>query len=825
MERKRVRVYKPGGMTNNISLNAFQLGGSSDMAANMPAPPSMQGGDTSAQLQQIVMSYAQANGMEEQEAQQLMQSILKMPADQQQQAVQQMTQELNQAASQNTMARFGGNMKNTKRLLKKAIGGALSDGESSENVVDARKETISNVLGANMARNIVDQAAKDSLNATGIQTSQQQVVQPNGIQSPMQPISGAAMARYGGAPRFDIGGGYENPFYNNNMQGAQMGAQDFADRRQGALDATRGFMGSLKDLTGDLRTKTVVKRKGDLFEHPEWFTQQGTSGVTTNTAPNQGFFQQDADENVIPDYLQQNYAQWYNSDLMNKKNGGVYNMYQTAGTTYDPNVQGSSTLADAKSKYAQYNISDYTGLMNLYNQGKLPMSDFYNVADAYGITIPANPAGTTTANPTTTTNTNNTTTTNTNNTSGGYTGPLGPYYFKDGVNMGPIADLQGTGVNGYNFANIAQGAAGVFGMPTSARDFMKGMANPANLKAFGNAISGFQPEGVFLDKVKGRVGPFGAKFKMTWEYGPDGKPVQVPVADNGSDAGNDGNGSMSMLGNPMDWMRNARGRRDARMSEDKFAAKNARRAERRGWNDESTSMSNELSTGVSTPTGGSGMGAMEREDGPYGQAPTTSAPTMMTTPAPSMMTTPSTPVMYGPDDFMDQYEPGGETRGREGTSAGKLIYKDRLSAPGMSLSNALITGMDALSANLEQPNFNENMYMPDAWQQVLKDSRTANPMSRGVNPVGPLRGMQIPDIKPLDEGRRWSNGSGNLLSGQTPYSGYSKMGGNTYAMGGDINDYYYNDIDTDMYEEGGTYELDQDAIDEIINNGGTVQYI
>ena len=174
MERKRVRVYKPGGMTNNISLNAFQLGGSSDMAANMPAPPSMQGGDTSAQLQQIVMSYAQANGMEEQEAQQLMQSILKMPADQQQQAVQQMTQELNQAASQNTMARFGGNMKNTKRLLKKAIGGALSDGESSENVVDARKETISNVLGANMARNIVDQAAKDSLNATGIQTSQQE---------------------------------------------------------------------------------------------------------------------------------------------------------------------------------------------------------------------------------------------------------------------------------------------------------------------------------------------------------------------------------------------------------------------------------------------------------------------------------------------------------------------------------------------------------------------------------------------------------------------------------------------------------------------------
>jgi hypothetical protein len=172
-----------------------------------------------------------------------------------------------------------------------------------------------------------------------------------------------------------------------------------------------------------------------------------------------------------------------------------------------------------------------------------------------------------------------------------------------------------------------------------------------------------------------------------------------------------------------------------------------------------------------------------------------------------------------------QYEPGGETRGREGTSAGKLIMKDRLTAPGMSLAGALMTGMNALSSWKEQPKFNENMYMPDAWHQVLKDSRTANPMSRGVNPVGPLRGMQIPDIKPLDEGRRWTNGSGNLLSGQTPYSGYSKMGGNTYEMGGDINDYYYNDIDTDMYQLGGTYELDQDEIDEIISNGGTVQYI
>jgi hypothetical protein len=145
----------------------------------------------------------------------------------------------------------------------------------------------------------------------------------------------------------------------------------------------------------------------------------------------------------------------------------------------------------------------------------------------------------------------------------------------------------------------------------------------------------------------------------------------------------------------------------------------------------------------------------------------------------------------------------------------------------MSMAGALLTGMDAISANLEQPEFNENMYMPDAWQQVLKDSRTANPMSRGVNPVGPLRGMQIPDLKPLNEGNRWSFGSGNLLSGQTPYSGYSKMGGNTYEMGGNIDDdnNYYYDYDGDMYEEGGTYELDQDQIDEIINNGGTVQYI
>lgn len=799
MERKRVRVYKPGGMTNNISLDQFQFGGPTDMASNMA------GNDTSAQLQQIVMMYAQASGMGEQEAQQLMQSILQMSADQQQQAVQQMTQELNQAAPQSTVARFGGNMKNTKRLLKKAIGGALSDGQSSENLVKARTKLIENVIGANLANNLVDQVAKDSLNAGGVQQSQQQVIQP---------ISGTDIARYGGAPRFDLGGMWENPFYNQNMEGAVMGAQDFADRTQGALDATRGFMGSLKDLTGNLGTKTILKRRGDMFENPEMFTQKGTSSMTTNTVPNEAFFQQDADENKIPDYLQQNYAQWYNTDLGTMQNGGMMNMYQTAGTTYDVNTQGSAALADAKNRYAQYNLKDYTGLMNLYNQGKLPMNDFYNVADAFGITIPANSnaAGTSTANPTTTTtNTNNTTTTNTSNTSGGYTGPLGPYYFKDGVNMGPIADLQGTGVNGYNFANIFQGGAGTFGMPTSVRDFMKGMANPANLKAFGNALTGFQPEGVYLDKVKGRVGPFGAKIKMTWEYGPDGKPVQVPTVDKDNNT-EGGSGFIDRLGNPMDWMRNARARRDANMSEEKFAAKNARRAKRRGWDDESTStaLSNELSTGVSTPTGGSGMGSMEREEGPYGQAPTVSTP--------PVIIRPSTPVMYGPDDFMDQYEPGGSTMGKEGSRAGTLIYKDRLTAPGMSVAGATTGFMDMLSSWQEQPEFNENTFLPDSWHQVLKDSRTANPMSRGINPVGPLRGMQIPDIKPLDEGRRWSNGSGNWYDTR-------KMGGNTYEMGGDINDYYYNDIDTDMYEVGGTYTLGQDQIDEIINNGGTVQYI
>jgi hypothetical protein len=272
-------------------------------------------------------------------------------------------------------------------------------------------------------------------------------------------------------------------------------------------------------------------------------------------------------------------------------------------------------------------------------------------------------------------------------------------------------------------------------------------------------------------------------------------------------------------------------------------------------------------------------------------------------------------MIQGPDDFMtDQYDFGGKT----GKRAGKLVIKDKWSAEGMPMAGALLTGMDALSAWQEQPEFNENMYMPDAWQQVLKDSRTANPMSRGVNPVGPLRGMQIPDLKPLNEGNRWSNDSGNLLSGQTPYSGYSKMGGNTYQPGGtttpeglykmalgerqymlqnpemwqgdeqmmnpdgsynlcldcinvDYNDpnqvydatrlinegysrgTHYNakefnealkkygitppvygsaltprvpqESDQQHFEVGGTYMLDQDEIDDIINNGGTVQYI
>ena len=679
------------------------------------------------------------------------------------------------------------------------------------------------------------------------------------------------------------------------MQGAIQGAQDFANRRQGALDATRGFMDSLGDLAGNITTKTVVKRKGDIFENPSNVSAQQSAYTPT-------FFQMDADKNVIPDYLQRDYAMQFNPDLANRRDGGALNMYQTAGTTYEPNVQYSQTLRDARDKYAQYKPTDYTQLMKLYNEGKIPQKDFVDVADAYGIQIPVN--GTPTANPTITTPGATTGT-------GGYTGQVGPYYFVNGQNMGPIADLQGTGVNGYNYANILQQGAGRFGLPGTATDFMKGLANPANLKAFSTAIAGFQPEGVYLDKVKGRVGPFGSKFKMTWEYGPDGKPVQTPTVDDGSDAGTRGDGFLSRLGNPMDWMRNARGRRDAGMSEEDFAAKNARRAQRRGWNDDDMPM--DTFTGVSTPTGGSGIGSMERGDETYNST----TPGRITNPPVVSPPTPNvnTSMIQGPDDFMtDQYDFGGKT----GKRAGKLVIKDKWSAEGMPMAGALLTGMDALSAWQEQPEFNENMYMPDAWQQVLKDSRTANPMSRGVNPVGPLRGMQIPDLKPLNEGNRWSFGSGNLLSGQTPYSGYSKMGGNTYQPGGtttpeglykmalgerqymlqnpemwqgdeqmmnpdgsynlcldcinvDYNDpnqvydatrlinegysrgTHYNakefnealkkygitppvygsaltprvpqESDQQHFEVGGTYMLDQDEIDDIINNGGTVQYI
>jgi len=699
MQKKRVRIYKP----DNSNKFMYQQGGMAPQGAGM-----METEGQAPDLQNIISTYAQAKGMSGKEANQLYNQIMQMPPEQQQQALAQITQEL--SSTQVPAAKYGGSMGTTKRLIKKAIGG-VSPNTTMENVVDNRRETVMNAIGANMARNMVDETYNEARKS-------QQMFDPY-AQPQMQ---------FGGRSPFYGGMSAENNPYIEDALGTQSNFKD-----------AMGKLGnSIWNLGASMKPKDIkVKAKGDMFNKQ------------SKTQDKNAFFNQDFDENVIPDYLQMDTTTAYNPALAGFQTGG--------GFTISNNLEQAFNDLNIRDE-------DYIAAKKAYEQGSHTPQQLDLINRVEEASLKPNKS-------------NTSTTTQTNVPGGALNGWHGGFFFQDGKVISTANQGMGKQQMGYSPSDFMNQRLDPFAYLNS----------PQGMQAFGTAMKGFQPDDVHLSKLKGRSNIFGNKFVAEWDYNQDGKglvngPNEEPQKRfNFGFNKNDGN----------------YGRFDQAV--DAFKAK---RNDRRGDRNyeklmgQPVNQESDYTTSVNNNTGygGSGMGAMERLDQNAQPVKVKSSVT------PQYVNGYPQPSPYDPtlDYVPEQFAGGGQ--------AGRLVLKQRNGlfgdANNMALASGLIAGMDAASAFKNQTDIDENMTLADSINPTMMDSRDRNPMSRGLWGTGALTGEEIPDLQPFNQGYRWSQGQGNGIADTYQMSRY---GGN-------------------IYEEGGTYELDQDEIDEIMRNGGSIEY-
>lgn len=178
-EKKRVRVYAPQVNTDHFAQYMFEVGGPVD------APGMMQPQDTSNDVVELLQTYAQVAGLDEQQLQQMYSAIMSMEPDKQAQAIAQIQQELNSSVEANPMmAKDGGGIKATKKLLAKKIGG-VSINSNKEKETKVRSMTVANEAAKKFMENILEDTTKENLSRS------------------MNPTM----------PAFDYGGYYNNPMF------------------------------------------------------------------------------------------------------------------------------------------------------------------------------------------------------------------------------------------------------------------------------------------------------------------------------------------------------------------------------------------------------------------------------------------------------------------------------------------------------------------------------------------------------------------------------------------------------------------------------------
>jgi len=326
MERKRVRVYKPGG-----SLTIFENGG-------------IQGTDQGGNVEAILSAYVNMKSMTNEEGQRFYTEFQQLQPEEQQTVLLQIAQEIQGAQAPQAMspeptgmpqAKYGMDFKSIKKSLKKKIGGITADpNTTAKNIQEERVGQIMNAIGTNWMNNTADKAysaAQSMQNQAGIAMSQ--------------------MARGG-----THGWGSYAPFYGGTQGEVDPRLQDSFLKQSALNKAGSAFLGATKDLLGSAEYKGIkVKAKGPMFE--QGFTPQSKVDPTINPVKSYDDMSQD-----------ELYSQF------GLKYGGNIPSYQNAGNVYlnsnqeqafnDLNIKDEDYIAAKKAYDSGSYTSDQLDLIN-----------------------------------------------------------------------------------------------------------------------------------------------------------------------------------------------------------------------------------------------------------------------------------------------------------------------------------------------------------------------------------------------------------------------------------------------------------------------------
>lgn len=811
MQKKRVRVYKPGGeiMAMMQGLPTLAMGGN---------PMSPQVGDQQGMdIESVLMSYGQMKGMSQEQLQQAYQQIMQMPQDQQQQLIQNMVVELNQTAA--PQMRDGG-LAAAKKLLKKKIGG-VNPNSTSESVLDNRKEEVKNAIGASVARNLVDKTYEEA----------------NAMQQ---------MAMY------DFGGYTSgmNPYYNPYID-------EYNQSAQTARDSFKNFGASLLDLGKGMRLKeTKVKTEGvgDFIKRPP--------SIAT-----------DYDLNAMPDYLQLEQVQMYNPDVKPFANGGL-KKYSEAGAT-DAMRQAAIDAGDGQ----LWDKNNDGKLDDEFKQATTPAAPAAGPAPApasptpgftgmyqgiiYQNGVPVSTVG------------------NNMNPFAPYSG-AGPMDLTQNFGLYTVNDMWrylsspggleafGRAAKAFQPENVAltklKGKSGLFGNKFVAewdygpdgkpRPVMDASQIGAKASEAGNRLKDrlgninwerradrfsrrqdrrFPDETSYSDMnygIPSQDTTTAEDFAAWGEPKTQATPSPAMTAP-GMPADVDtvlGSQGTPVMGTNMSYV--TPGALDINMGAPGMPVSPYHVLGNQGVPVvDATNMSyaqpGAIAVNMNAPRSSSPLDVLRNQGAPVvGQNMTyAQLPAQAETPAPNTYSRKAErklrrasknemdfpleidelPTPTTEEDFQTWGVP--QTRFAPGGTAGRIVLKQGYSAPGFLMANAALSGMNMLADVNNQSMLDERQFMPHTTMPVIEDSRSRNPLQRGTWGTSTLTGEDIPDIQPFNEAPRWSVGSGNFISGQNPYA-FGQNGGQLSMI----------------FQEGGTYELDDNEIQDLINSGAEIQY-
>lgn len=734
-EKKRVRVFRPKVNTDHFANYIFELGGATGPGA---MPMMQQPQDISKDIADILQMYAQSKGLDEQQLQQMFAAIMQMEPDQQQQAIAQMQQELGSSMAGNPMmAKKGGYIKETKKLLSKKIGG-VSPNITSDSIVNQNNEYVANLAAKRVIDNVANEAAEDELSKADNLLGK---ASQNFAMQSMQP------------PTMDYGG-YVNDMYNMGMGYASGEDNPFISD---VLDTRMDFRNSLSALGNQfLKTrmkpgKTTIRKSGDIFNKQQ---------------------------------MPENPAQ-VSTDVPTGKYGGAMNTFQPGGNTWT--VEGINTSLD------DLNIrdEDYHAARKAYEQGTHTPEqlDIMNRVEDYAVKYGNRSTGLTTTNETTNTGTN---------TGTGINGWQGGFYWQNGVPVTSVWDQnagQGmTGQRGNDWTSIFQSPDRKMRINNN---LLSMASNPAMIKQFGQALTQFQPDNVYLSKAKGRINPFGAKVVLKWDYDENGRPVQKEVVEGEEDAS--GRRINYTAGDA---------RRDARRSERLIRRSDANYEKFYGHKPEDSGFSS-TSTG---PAYSAAQPPLTPEQKKYMEESLTLPPSTNNSGSGTNTGTFGPLPNVGPRN--EEFAYGGMPKAR----AGKMVMKQQFRPYGSDLAMLYAPFANAVAAGLNMQGLNEQeemAHLPDFFMPSLPMGQG----SMGTKPVGPFAGSDM-RFNPMfgSTGNYadalYQNQPKYGIASNIGYQGFNRKNGGMFQEGGVAD-----------YQEGGVYdEITDEELTDIFRRGGKVQY-